>query len=175
MRLFVAVWPSEEVLDAVAALPRPDVAGLRWTTRDQWHVTLRFLGSVEEDDLADAVAAVRSITAPAVDVELGPSVGRFGTRILHVPSHGLDEVAAATVAATADAGERPEPRPFRGHLTLARSRRGDTDLGPLAGTPISGRWHAGDITLVRSHLGGAGARYEIIERVPLSGTPARPR
>jgi RNA 2',3'-cyclic 3'-phosphodiesterase len=166
VRLFVAVWPSEEVLDAIAALPRPDVPGLRWTTRDQWHVTLRFLGSV--DDLDAAVVAVRSIEAPACDVTVGPAVGRFGKRILHVPTHGLDEAAAATVEATADVGEPPEDRAFKGHLTLARSRRGDTDLRPLAGTAISGGWHAGEVTLVRSHLGGSGARYEVIERVPLA-------
>ena len=168
MRLFVAAWPSDEVLDAVAALPRPEVPGLRWTTRDQWHVTLRFLGSV--DDVDAAVAAVRAIEASACDVEVGPEVGRFGKRILHVPTHGLDEVAAATVQATAAVGEPPEDRAFKGHLTLARSRRGDTDLRPLAGTAISGGWRADEVTLVRSHLGGSGARYEVIERVPLAGS-----
>jgi 2'-5' RNA ligase len=164
--LFVAVWPTEEVLDAIAGLPRPEVAGLRWTTRDQWHVTLRFLGSV--DDLEAAVRAVGAIEAPACDVTVGPVVGRFGRRILHVPTQGLDEVATATVQATAHVGEPPEDRAFRGHLTLARSRRGDTDLRPLEGTAISGGWRADEVTLVRSHLGGAGARYEVIERVPLA-------
>ncbi|MEY2476474.1 MAG: hypothetical protein QOG87_1789 [Actinomycetota bacterium] len=164
--MFVAVWPSEEILDAIAALPRPDVAGLRWTTRDQWHVTMRFLGSV--DDVDAAMAAVRSIEALACDVEVGPAVGRFGKRILHVPTRGLGAVAAATIAATSHVGEPPEDRAFKGHLTLARSRRGDTDLRPLAGTAIAGRWWADQVTLVRSHLGGSGARYEVIERVPLA-------
>ena len=166
MRLFVAVWPSEEVLDAIAALPRPEVPGLRWTTRDQWHVTLRFLGSV--DDVDAAAAAVNSIEAATGDVTVGPAVGRFGKRILHVPTHGLDDIAAATVVATAHVGEPPEDRAFKGHLTLARSRRGDTDLRALEGTAISGGWRADEVTLVRSHLGGAGARYEVIERVPLA-------
>jgi 2'-5' RNA ligase len=164
--LFVAVWPSEEVLDAIAALPRPDVPTLRWTTRDQWHVTLRFLGSV--DDVDAARAAVRSIVAAACDVAVGPTLGRFGRRILHVPTHGLDAVAAAAVAATAHVGEPPEDRAFKGHLTLARSRRGDIDLRGFAGTPMTGRWRAEEVTLVQSHLGGGGARYEVIERVPLS-------
>jgi 2'-5' RNA ligase len=165
--LFVAVWPTDEILDAIAALPRPEVAGLRWTTRDQWHVTMRFLGSV--DDVDGAVAAVGSIEAAACDVEVGPAVGRFGKRILHVPTYGLDAIAAATIAATSHVGEPPEDRAFKGHLTLARSRRGDTDLRSLAGTAISGRWRADEVTLVRSHLGGSGARYEVIERVPLAG------
>jgi 2'-5' RNA ligase len=166
MRLFVAVWPPEELLDLIAVLPRPELPGLRWTTRDQWHVTLRFLGAV--DDLNAAVAAVRTIDVPACEVRLGPAVGRFGKRIVHVPTDGLDEVAAATVAATAHIGEPPDPRPFNGHLTLARGRRGDTDLRPLAGAPIEGRWRADEVTLVRSYLGAAGAGYEVIERVPLT-------
>ena len=61
-RLFVAVWPPDEVLDLIAALPRPEVEGLRWTTRDQWHVTLRFFGSVE---LAPAAVALRGVAASA--------------------------------------------------------------------------------------------------------------
>src|SRR5438445_10975988 len=64
-RLFVAVWLPEHVLDLVAALPRPDVEGLRWTSRDQWHVTLRFFGNVELDDAVAALqrAAAESTTA----------------------------------------------------------------------------------------------------------------
>ena len=42
-RLFVAVWPPDDVLDRLAVLPRPEVDGLRWTDQDHWHVTLRFL------------------------------------------------------------------------------------------------------------------------------------
>ena len=48
MRLFVAVRPNEAVLDAVAGLARPERPGVRWTTQPQWHVTLRFLGGVDE-------------------------------------------------------------------------------------------------------------------------------
>lgn len=167
MRLFVAVWPTDEVLDAVAALPRPAHPGLRWTTRDQWHVTLRFLGSVEDVD--GARAALCGVAAAAADVEVGPEVGRFGRRILHVPTAGLDAIAAATVQAMRNIGEPSDPRPFHGHLTLARSGRGGADLRALAGAPISGRWRAREVTLVRSHLGGGvGARYEVIERVPLT-------
>ena len=168
MRLFVAAWLPSEALDLIAALPRPDVPGLRWTTDDQWHVTLRFLGDA---DLDEATAACARIAVPeAPTVTLGPATARFGRRILHVPTSGLDDVAAATVAATASVGDPPDPRPFHGHVTLARSRRGDTDLRPLTGTPIAATWVAEEITLVRSHLGAGrdrGARYEVVERFPL--------
>jgi 2'-5' RNA ligase len=127
-------------------------------------VTLRFLG---ECDVDDARGAFRSIEADVVDVTMGPTTGRFGRRILHVPTEGLLSVATATVGATAELGHPPDQRPFAGHITLARSRRGDTDLRPFAGLPLAGHWTAAEVTLVASHLGPGGARYEIVESLPL--------
>ena len=167
-RLFVAVWPPDDVLDAVAALGRPSIAGLRWTTRDQWHVTLRFLGQVA--DAGDAVAALAGLAGgPGVQAAVGPATARFGHRILHLPVRGFEELAADAVRATAHVGQAPEDRPFAGHLTLARVAKGaDVDLRRLAGTPIAGRWTAHEICLVESHLSPAGARYEVPARVPIS-------
>ena len=167
-RLFVAVWPPPEVVERIAALPRPAVPGLRWTAPEQWHVTLRFLGRV--DEAAPVDEALSYVVGPAVDVVAGPSVGRFDHRVLHVPVDGLAPLAAAVVAATSGFGEPPEDRPFAGHLTLARVRRGArVDLRALAGTRIAGQWRVDEVTLVESRLGGAGARYEIAARYPLAG------
>lgn len=168
-RLFVAVRPPEEVLDTVAGLPRPDVAGLRWTSRDQWHVTLRFLGSVEDPSVvADAVRqASLGPTAPVV-ARIGPTVDRFGHRVLHLPVSGLEELARLVAAATADMGRPPEDRPFAGHLTLARAGRGArVDLRPLAGTPSAASWPVDHLSLMESHLGRARARYEELARFPV--------
>ena len=165
MRLFVAVWPSAEVVSALRALPRPAVPGLRWTTEDQWHVTLRFFGEAEVEAAAEALASVRFGSRP--EAVMGPSVGRFGDSILHVPVAGLDELAAVVVAATADMGRPPPDRPFRGHLTLGRVNRGRAGLRPLVGTPLAGRWEVGELTLVASRLGREGARYSVVRRVPL--------
>ena len=160
-RLFVAVWPPSEVADALAALPRPVLPGLRWTTPDQWHVTLRFLGTVAVDDAVEAFRRIE-LGRPAV-ATLGPVVGRFGSRVLQVPVTGLEALAAATVGATAALGKAPADRSFTGHLTLARVRRpGAVDLRPLTGAPVSGRWVVGELTLVRSHTAAAGARYQVL-------------
>ena len=166
-RLFVAVWPPDEGLDLVAALPRPDVEGLRWTTRDQWHITLRFFGAVELDA---ASGALRSVSAPATTAVLGPETGRFGKRVLHVPVSGLETVAKAVVRATKKVGKPPEPRPFTGHLTLARARdrRRGVDLRPLVGTPVAATWPVTEVCLVESHVSSKGANYEVVETVSLS-------
>lgn len=171
MRAFVAVWPPPDVVESLAGLPRPEVGGLRWTTPEQWHVTLRFLGEVEEEAATEAFDSI--VASGPVSAELGPVTGRFGRRILHVPVSGLEGLAAATVAATAGIGHPPEDRRFAGHITLARARhpRG-VELRPLAGAPIAGRWVVPEITLVASRLGGAvdrGARYEVVRTLVLRG------
>jgi len=167
-RLFVAVWPPEDVLDAVAGLARPTVAGVRWTGREQWHVTLRFLGVVE--DAALVAGALGGLDAGPAEAVLGPAVGRFGNRVLHVPVAGLAEVADRVVAGTAEIGRPPEDREFAGHLTLARVAKGArVDLGRLAGEAVSARWAVDEVCLVESHPTPTGARYEVLERVPLSG------
>jgi 2'-5' RNA ligase len=177
-RLFVAVWPPADIVEQVAALARPQIEGLRWTRPDQWHVTLRFLGRVDEASAADVSAAlssvgVSSVGGPSLEATIGPAVGRFGRRVLHVPVQGLGPLATAVVDATAGFGEPPEDRPFAGHLTLARVGRGARDdLRPLAGASIGGRWLVDELTLVESRLSPAGARYEVVERFSLGAAPA---
>lgn len=167
MRLFVAAWPPAEVVSLLAELPRPAVKGVRWTRPDQWHVTLRFLGNV--DDVESVVAALRAVRAAGATAVMGPAVGRFGHRILHVPVEGLKEVAGAVVAATAGIGEPPDDRPFRGHITLARvADRARVDLRPLAGTALSASWPVDEVALVVSRLAPTGARYEIVDRFTIA-------
>ncbi len=167
-RLFVAVWPPDEVVERVAALDRPEVVGLRWTSPAQWHVTLRFLGRA---DVGEARAALGDLVVPTAPVEavVGPTVGRFGQRVLQVPVSGLDGLAAAAVSATAAVGEPPEDRPFAGHLILARvAKSAKVDLRALAGQAITGTWAVTEVTLVQSHLSSAGATYEVVSHCPLS-------
>jgi 2'-5' RNA ligase len=164
-RLFVAVVPPPAVLDALAALERRDEPGVRYTTRDQWHVTLRFLGTA---DVGRAVDAFGRITATSVRAEVGPAVSRLGRSVVVVPVHGLDEVAAATLAATADVGDPPDPRPFAGHLTIARLK-GRAACG-VAGQPFRATFDVGEIHLVRSHLDPSGARHELVATRQLAGS-----
>jgi len=166
-RLFVAVWPPDDVLDLVAGLERREVAGLRWTTRDQWHVTLRFLGQVA--DVEAVKAALSGLDAGAAAARLGPAVDRFGRRILHVPVAGLDGIATDVVRVTAALGTPPDDRPFRGHLTLARvGERSTVDLRAHAGALVSATWAVSEVSLVESRLSSHGARYGVVDRFPLT-------
>jgi RNA 2',3'-cyclic 3'-phosphodiesterase len=142
VRLFIGVWPPDDVIDTIAALPRPD--GPRWTRPDQWHVTLRFLG-----DVADAepwIALLRDVASQhsSRTATLGPATKILGRGVLMIPVAGLDDLAAAF------GNEK-----FTGHLTLARDA-----ARAFARAPIRARWDVRDIVLARSHLGDGPARYE---------------
>lgn len=172
MRLFVGLHPPPPVLDAIAALRRRDEPALRWTTRDQWHVTLRFLGEVDDRDLPVLADHLQQHLAgrPAVEVALGPAVEWLGSRrqgVLVVPAAGADGLAGAVAAATAGFGGPPELRPFRGHLTLARVRPGRTVPTGLAGELVRASWLADRVALVRSRLDPEGARHETVAEVRL--------
>ena len=181
MRLFVAVWPSEDVVAALAGLDRPAVEGVRWTKREQWHVTLRFLGSTPEDEVAAVQSALAGVArgAGARDVAVGPVTACFGRGVLMVTTSGLDDLAAATVATTATFGEPPDDRPFAGHLTLARSGRGRRSRGPdlrqFSGLPLAASWTVDEITLVQSKTDRSGATYTVIGRWPLEGPTTNTR
>lgn len=164
MRLFVGVRPPDRVLDALDCLARPDRAGVRWTRREQWHVTLRFLGEVEDPD--PVVTALAGARLPRCEARVGPRVEALGRQVLCVPVAGLDELAQAVGEATAGFGQPPDERPFRGHLTLARLRRGSPRH--LTGAAVEGRFPVTEVRLVRSHLGGhGGPRYGDLQVVTL--------
>ncbi|HXQ59850.1 MAG TPA: RNA 2',3'-cyclic phosphodiesterase [Acidimicrobiales bacterium] len=173
MRLFVAVSLPADVIELVGDLPRPELASLRWTTEDQWHVTLRFLGEVEAPAaVADALTAVPSMLREEeiddVEAQLGMATAWFrGRRILHVPVTGLDALAQAVAAATGPWGEGLDEPPFAGHLTLARVRRGQEGPANLAGTPISAEWAVDEFLLMSSTLAPGGSQYAVVARVPL--------
>ena len=170
MRLFVAVRPPERVLDALAGLRRPDRPDVRWTTRAQWHVTLRFLGELA--DPAPVVVALDGARLPGCDASLGPRVTSLGRDVVMVPVDGLGVLAEAVVGATAGLGRPPDARPFTGHLTLARTRRGAPRSArrALVGEAIEARFPVTDVRLVRSHLGRDGADYEDLHVRALDGS-----
>ncbi len=113
MRLFVAVWPPESVVEMLLGFERPDVAGVRWTTELQWHVTLRFLGEVEDpgpvvDALGGVPGGLRAEGVGEVRATLGPTSAWFaGRQVLQVPVAGLDALAAAVLEAEPRRGVIP--------------------------------------------------------------------
>jgi 2'-5' RNA ligase len=183
MRLFVAVSPPPDVLAelrSATAVVRRAHPGLRWTRPAQWHLTLVFLGGVDDDARADLSTRLDRITARHPPMRLAlHGAGRFGDRVLWTRVRGdlvpLRELAASVRAAAGRAGIPVEERPYRPHLTLARGRDG-TDLRPAvdALAAFAGRtWTASELHLVCSHLGAGPdrtSRYETLSSWPLTGS-----
>jgi 2'-5' RNA ligase len=116
-QFYVAVLPPAEIIDAIGDLPTKAQRGVRYTKRDQWHITVKFLGASDPDA---AVSALADLEAPVAKATLGPAVSMLGARVLMIPVSGLDDLAAVSSAAFAGVGEPQPDREFSGHLTLAR-------------------------------------------------------
>ena len=159
-RLFVAAWPDAATGERFRALDRLDAPDVRWVPDENRHVTLRFLG---EADPATAIELLSAASLPTATAVLGPTVERLGSRQIVVPVAGVDELAASVRSATAVIGDG-DPRPFRGHLTIARTR--DGEAANVVGVPITARFKIDEVALVASDLQPSGAVYTTLATFP---------
>jgi RNA 2',3'-cyclic 3'-phosphodiesterase len=180
VRLFVAAWPDEETRERLGELPLVSGKGLRLVGPARWHVTLRFLGEVDEalvEPLRDALIRATTALPGPVRCRLGPVTDWFtGVRVLQVPAAGLDDVATAVRVATLVLAPEPngdEP-PFNGHLTLARAKKGmgSAARDALAGIPFEAEFEVPHVDLVGSTPSPNGHVYTTLGRAPLG--PDRP-
>ena len=179
LRLFVAVDVPDDVrdaLDAAVAPLRASMPGARWTPPENWHVTLKFLGSVRPAMLNDVALAVRDAagqqTAFRARVEgMGafPSANR--ARVVWAgleDRHGELAALARSVDRALEFGFPMEERPFAGHLTLARLKMQARLPGELSALDVTSRpFRVGAVRLYRSHLQRPAARYEVLQQLPL--------
>jgi 2'-5' RNA ligase len=163
--MFVAVWPPEDVVEHLRALRRKDQRGIRFVAPENWHVTLRFLGDVDEGEAVAALDALDTAELPPLLARVGPAVDVLADRALVIPVAGLDELARAVERATKHLGEPPRKR-FVGHLTIARCARG-ARLPAALGSLFDDEFAVAAIALVQSRLEPAGARYETLASWPV--------
>ena len=181
LRLFVAVEIPEQARDAVDVAFAPWREGfpkVRWAPRENWHVTLKFLGRTwprltdwVPKQVEAAAGGVEPFRTRVTGVGAFPSVGK--ARVLWA---GLDDEDGflSGLAVNIEAGlldEFPaESRAFHPHLTVARSDP-PVKLPPeFAETPLlTEEWEVDHVVLFRSHLGRPAPRYEPLARFPLAG------
>ena len=127
VRLFVALSLPEELRVRLAALGG-GIEGARWVPAENLHVTLRFIGEVQESAGEDLVAALDGVRSGPVRVSLG-GAGHFGTRDKALSLWIGVEKTAEIVAlhekidrALVRAGLPPDGRKYAPHVTLARLR-----------------------------------------------------
>ena len=143
---------------------------------ENWHLTLRFLGSTTPQQRDRVLAyldehlAIAPFRISFTDLGAFPRVSRASVLWMGVAGavEQLESTASICEAAAVAAGFEPEGRPFHAHLTLSRIRP-PQDVRPLVDVvePVGVKLPVDAVTLYRSVLGGGPARYEIVDRVEL--------
>jgi 2'-5' RNA ligase len=188
MRLFFAV----PVSPLVGSLVAERIASLeivnppwRWIPKENYHLTLKFLGDVDAQLLPALGDAARQVAARVDPFHLAfsdfgafPSLRRprvifFGIEVGWEP---LQSLASSIEGAVEGLGFDRERRPFRAHLTLARIKRPLRPalierLGSIPSLPPEAMQVVDHYVLMRSHLSRSGATYEELERYDLASTP----
>jgi RNA 2',3'-cyclic 3'-phosphodiesterase len=171
-RLFVGLRPPATIRAGLTA-SMGGVAGARWQSDDQLHLTLRFIGEVERPVAEDIATVLTGVRAPAPMVAIA-GVGRFDTALWAAvaPHDALAALHRKVDQAIVRVGLPPERRAYLPHVTLARLSR------TAGASPEVARWcadHAGlaspafaltHMILFESRLGHEGASYEPVERYP---------
>lgn len=196
-RLFVALELPDEVREAVAARVREHRDALpraRWTHPSALHLTLVFLGDVDDGPLPALTGALAAAFAPHPPLTLElvgagtfpPPAPRKRARVAWLgvrAEGGVERLRAlqgdAAQAARATVDHEPDRRPYSPHLTLARPkapwRQGDAEsFVAVFRAPVAAPFPVTEGQLIRSDLGagpGGGSLYTSVARLPLEGAP----
>ena len=176
-RMFVSVPVMDDgwyapVSDALGACK-----GARASPAGQLHITLRFIGDVDESRIPALVSAVEAACAGTgrFDVllrgigcfpnERRPSVVWVGAD----PSDRLTALSDGISRQLKKAHFRFDEKPFKSHVTVGRCN-GPTDIsGVLAqfkGTEFAS-FGCDHVAVVRSFLGPSGARHKVVAKIAL--------
>lgn len=170
-RLFFAVWPDDPTRARLAAIGAalPSRCGRR-VVAGNLHITLCFLGSVEEarlDCLRRGAAAIRASAFTLPLERLGwfrrARVVWLAPQEAHVPP-ALIALAGAVNRVVRGCGLEPDGRAWRPHVTLTRKAA----RPPRAPALEALHWEIRDFTLVESVTRNEGPEYRVLARWPLT-------
>jgi 2'-5' RNA ligase len=181
MRAFVAIDLPAEIQAALAsqqAAFRAASADARWTRPEGTHLTLKFLGEINDQQVSqvrEALSALPSFPPFVVEVKgfgFFPDAHRpsvFWAGVEAPPE--LGELARRVEDSLERLGFARERRPFNPHLTLARFKvpRAQPGLRILAERQAStslGRFEVSEFFLFESKLSPHGAEYRKVARFP---------
>lgn len=179
-RLFVALEIPGSIADALASL-RGGLPSARWIDRENYHITLRFIGDIDHRTAGEVVQVLDGIRREPFEVDIR-GLDSFGGR---KPRALFASVASSPqlTALQADIERRmqmiglpPESRRFTPHVTIARLR-GATGPGVAGYLGSRGLFHPGSFTVDRFVLYSArdsrgGGPYIVEEEYPFDGALA---
>jgi 2'-5' RNA ligase len=158
MRLFVALEIPEAVRDNLASLRRnfpESPSTVRWVRPENFHVTLKFIGSVPTEKVQALIEALRGVSLHGRLNGCFRGLGWFldaktGVILLAIIE---DSKPLAALAASIDhrllaLGIAPENRSFMPHLTLARGNRSVPDSSKIALRELADKYKKHDFGCV---------------------------
>jgi len=189
-RCFIAIKPTEEICNRVLTFiedlkDQLDSELIRWCSKDQLHITLKFLGDVEEERIEPLKTTLRNYCSEFSKFELTISgAGCFPDfsfpRVIWVGMNGeLDKLSAlqeAVEVGVCEFGDHKEERDFKPHLTIARIKRVSNkqlrDIRnklqrTITGTGLIGGWQVDNVLLMESSLQPSGAIYQELDSIKL--------
>jgi 2'-5' RNA ligase len=179
MRCFVALKPSEVTRLRIAGLQdelREAQADVKWIASEHLHLTLKFLGDLDEAGVArlQASLAAEAARLPRFRLEYS-GLGEFPRIVWVGASRAADPLAAAVEAAAEREGVPRERHGFTAHLTIGRIR------SPRASKELFGAIEArrgvqlgtdeiSEFSLIRSTLTPEGPVYESLSAFRLAAS-----
>jgi 2'-5' RNA ligase len=180
VRSFVAVEIPDAIRSEVGRLQQDlkrSAEGVRWVRPDRMHLTLVFLGEVENDYAEPAAGPLAEACGEhgAFEAALGglgafpnPSRARVAWVGMKQGGDALVRLQASVSRALEGMGYQPERRRFSPHLTLGRLRM-PGDVSRLVGRDFSGtRFTVERVTLFKSVLRPEGPQYTRLADFPLA-------
>ena len=174
MRAFIALEPPEGFVEDVAAMARMLSAAVegRFVPRQNYHVTLAFLGDIEEAQAREVMDAIDEACAGAAAVPMRPDgLGKFGRAsdatlwMGLAPDAELTGLADRMREALRSRSIGFDGKPFLPHITLARRAKLPKGALPELAFPLP--CNAARITLFKSMLCRDGAQYKPLYEVEL--------
>jgi 2'-5' RNA ligase len=169
IRLFTAIELPENVKTRMTFL-QGGVPGARWQATEKLHLTLRFIGEVDEATASDIDDMLSGLRATAFDLTL-KGAGEFGGREPHAlwigvaANEALMRLAAKIESALQRMGLPAETRKYAPHVTLARLR--DAPVEKVRAFLIahslfdSGPFRVRSFALFSSHKSSNGSLYRV--------------
>jgi 2'-5' RNA ligase len=176
IRIFLAVWLSPELHERTAGFIeklKPGSSGVKWSSKEQLHLTLKFLGE-QPPAILEAMHAYLARIAeetPPFTLSLGEGgvfPPRGEPRILWVGLNDgvqpLSDLAAAVDHACTQCRIAKEERPFKAHLTIGRVKVSPPHFDrEYLKKGIEGSMSVKEFAIVESKLSSAGPRYETLK------------
>lgn len=188
-RLFIALDLAIPVVEQLVVfqeeiqemLADQDDVRVRWTSPENIHLTMKFLGDTEEALVPMLRETLGVLVKPLFPFEVeAKGIGVFpSAKKPRIIWSGFDEQSEEVLSLLQQALERDleelgfekEDRPFRPHVTLgrvkSRSRPDFTDVGDDLGEQSFGKSYIKDVILYESKLGSEGPTYTVIDRFAL--------